>query len=135
MIAGGLGCRKGCDADTILRAIEQALAAAGKSARDLHALYTPDWKRTEAGLARAAAQLDKPLVYLPLEALRAQAPLVLTHSEHVERHFGLPGVAETAALAGAQRTALEHPRLLGPRVVVAGATCALAEFSVEESIE
>lgn len=195
MITGGLGCRTGCAAEVILRAVEQALAAAGKSLGDLQALYTPEWKRAEGGLAEAAARLGKPLVFLPLEALQAQAPNVLTRSEHVEQHFGLPGVAETAALAGActpasfaapapliapaaggaapagsaplaaaaslassaavatlalpasvraetakrplcgaEAPARACPRLLGPRVAVRGATCALAELSAEESV-
>ena len=76
-------------------------------------------------LAQAAAQLGLPLVHLRLEQLQAQAPKALSRSAHVERHFGLPGVAETAALAGAGAGA----RLLGPRALAGGATCALAEES------
>jgi cobalt-precorrin 5A hydrolase len=131
MSAGGIGCRKGCDARDIVQAIERALEAAGQAACDLHALYAPDFKREERGLALAAEQLGKPLVFLPLRQLQAQASHALSASAHTLSRFGVPSIAETAALAGAgafdaATAAAFVARLLGPRQLVGGASCALA---------
>jgi cobalt-precorrin 5A hydrolase len=129
MSAGGIGCRKGCDARDIVQAIARALEAAGQAACDLHALYAPDFKREERGLALAAEQLGKPLVFLPLQQLQAQASHALSASAHTLSRFGVPSIAETAALAGAFDAATAAAfvaRLLGPRQLVGGASCALA---------
>ena len=135
MIAGGVGCKQGCAEREIVRALELALAAAARSLPDVIALYAPEWKRDEPGLARAAEQLGKCLVLLPLAELQTQAHAALSDSEQVARRFGLPSVAETAALAGALTfaPARHTPRLLGPRQIAGGAACALAEFVLEES--
>jgi cobalt-precorrin 5A hydrolase len=128
MIAAGLGCRKGCDVDDMLNALTAALEDAGRPLADVQALCAPDFKGDEASLAAAARAIEIPLVLLPLERLQEQAPFVLTSSDRVARHVGLPSVAETAALAGAARlsSAGVSARLLGPRRIVGGATCALA---------
>ncbi len=63
-----------------------------------------------------------PLTPLPLEALQAEAGRVLTRSEAVMARFGVPAIAEAAALAGAGAGG----RLLGPRLAEGGATCAVA---------
>jgi cobalt-precorrin 5A hydrolase len=124
MIVAGLGCRRDCAAQDVLAAIARALAAAGKTAAELSALYAPESKRAESGLALAAAQLGKPLAFLAWAELEAQAPRVLTRSARVLAQTGVPCVAETAALAGARGAA--STRLLGPRQSFGGATCALA---------
>ncbi len=85
----------------------------------------------EGGLIRAAAALDRPalngvlqeaarrfgldLILLTLDDLRATAHLCVTHSEHSMKQYGIPSVAEAAALAGAGAEArLLIPRFLGP---------------------
>jgi len=128
MIAVGLGCRAGCGVDQLLELLEQALAAGGCCREDIRALYTADFKSGEAGLRHAAARLSKPLVLLSLAQLQAQAGSALTRSAQTLERFGLPSIAETAALAGAVQ--LEGggalARLLGPRRVSGSASCALA---------
>ena len=127
MSAAGIGCRKGCDVRDIVQAIGRALVAAGQRTCDLQALYAPDFKRNEPGLASAAEQLGKPLLFLPLAQLQAQAAHALSASEHTLSRFGVPSIAETAALAGAtQLGAAKVARLLVPRQLVGGASCALA---------
>ncbi|MEY4576081.1 MAG: hypothetical protein RL701_784 [Pseudomonadota bacterium] len=128
MIAVGLGCRKGCDKGEILRAIALGLNAVGLEHAHVSELYAPEFKRDEPGLAEAAAALHKPLLWLPLEELRAQAAGALTQSAVVLSQFGLPSIAETAALAGARRAGQGAVKLLGPRVIAGAATCALAEL-------
>jgi cobalt-precorrin 5A hydrolase len=133
MIAVGVGCRSGCDESGILSAIERALLAAHKTHDETHALYAPDFKQAEAGLMRAAHLLSKPLVLLSMTQLRAHAAFTLSHSQQVQRRFGVPSIAETAALAGAATFAPRaRPRLLGPRQHFADATCALAVLDIIE---
>jgi len=128
MIAVGLGCRAGCAAGAVLELLEQALLASGCRLDDIGALYTADFKSGEAGLRQAAQRLNRPLLLLSLAQLRAQAAGTLTCSAQSLERFGLPSIAETAALAGALHLQGlgARPRLLAPRRVAGSATCALA---------
>jgi cobalt-precorrin 5A hydrolase len=127
VIAAGLGCRKGCAGEDVVRALRAALDRAGCAFEDVAALYAPEFKAEEDALSEVARQLCKPLVLLAPDALRAFEPLALTHSSRVAAHTGLSSVAETAALAGASALAgSREVRLLGPRIATGGATCALA---------
>jgi len=150
MIAAGIGCRRGCAAAEIVRVVTDALAAAERSLGEVRALYAPEWKGEERGLFVAAEQLGKELVLLAMPELRAQRGGTITESAIVSERFGLPSVAEAAALAGVvsagemsegmgmgmgmgmgtlgAREVLARPRLLGARVVFRGATCALARL-------
>lgn len=120
MLAIGIGCRAGCPADAIARLVTRALAAAPSG--DVAALFTAVEKQGEPGIAAAAASLSLPVVYLPRTALEAASPGARTRSERVVALFGVPSVAETAALAGAGPGAV----LVVPRMAAEGATCAIA---------
>jgi cobalt-precorrin 5A hydrolase len=126
MIAAGLGCKRGCASADVLRALDLALASAGRVLADVQALYAPEFKAEEPALREVARQLDKPLRLLAMAELQRHASHALSHSEQVSIRFGVPSIAETAALAGASTH--EHPRasLLGPRQIAGGASCALA---------
>ncbi|MEO8178734.1 MAG: cobalamin biosynthesis protein [Deltaproteobacteria bacterium] len=130
VIAAGFGCRAGCPVEHVLAVLEQALAAAGCRLHEVRALYTADFKHSEAGLLRAAELLNKPLIALPVADLQAQSAQALSCSAHTLERFGVPSVAETAALAGASVSGRnapgDRPRLLGPRRTSGSATCALA---------
>jgi len=96
-------------------------------------------RQSEGGLFATLAALDRPalngvlqeaagragldLVLLTLDELRAAAHLCVTHSEHSMKQYGIPSVAEAAALAGAGTGA----RLLVPRLVGRNATASVAE--------
>jgi cobalt-precorrin 5A hydrolase len=120
MLAIGVGCRAGCPADAIATLVRRALAAVGNEGPA--ALFTSVDKQGEAGIAAAAAALAMPVVYLPRSALEAAAPRAETRSERVVALFGVPSVAETAALAGAG----PGSALVVPRMAADGATCAIA---------
>jgi cobalt-precorrin 5A hydrolase len=119
-IAIGVGCRLGCAADAIETLVRQALDQAPAGER--LGIFTIDDKASEPGLLEAARRLGLALVPLSRDALREQAPFVQTRSERTERRFGVPAVAEAAALAGLSRGAV----LIGPRKVSHGVTCAIA---------
>ena len=119
-IAIGLGCRRGVSGEMIASLVREALARIDQTG--VAALFTVDAKRTEAGLAQAAQALAMPLHFLPQEALAAVADKAQTRSPRVESLFGVPSVAETAALAGAGPGAV----LILPRIARDNATCAIA---------
>ena len=124
-VAIGVGCRLGCRADVIERLVHTALGRAPGVAPT--GLFTIADKRGEVGLTRAAERLGLNLTFLPRSALLDRAPSVQTRSPLAERRFGVPSVAEAAALAGAGPGSL----LIVPRIADGGATCAVAGFRDE----
>ncbi len=123
-IAIGLGCRKGVSGEAIASLVREALARIEQTGAA--ALFTVDGKRAEAGLAQAAQALAMPLHFLTQEALAAVADLAQTRSPRVEALFGVPSVAETAALAGAGAGAV----LILPRIARDNVTCAIARTAL-----
>ncbi len=121
-IAIGVGCRRGCPAAAIETLVRETLARA--PATQLLGLFTIDDKAEELGLAEAAGRLRLELIFVARAVLQAQAPHIQTRSIHVRNRFGVPSVAEAAALAGAGA----HAVLIIPRVVRDGVTCAIAEM-------
>jgi cobalt-precorrin 5A hydrolase len=122
MMVAGVGCRAGASAREIEAAIAEALARAGLSTETLSALATSFAKREEPGIAEAATARGLKLVVVLRCDLEAVDARVVTRSERVVALMGVPSVAEAAALAAAGPAS----RLVGPRVAVGPATCALA---------
>jgi cobalt-precorrin 5A hydrolase len=120
MIAIGIGCRLGCPASAIEALVRQALdlAASAGPAR----LFTIEDKAGESGLRLAADRLCMDLGFLSREVLAAQSAFIRTRSEGAERRFGIPSVAEAAALSGSGAGSV----LIVPRITGMGATCAVA---------
>jgi cobalt-precorrin 5A hydrolase len=125
MLAIGIGCRSGAAADDIVALVRKALDRSGRSGRA--ALFTAVEKQGEAGLRQAAVQLAMPLVFLPKAALVDSADGAVTRSERVVQLFGVPSIAETAALAGAGTGS----ELIVPRIASDGVTCAIAAMPVK----
>ncbi|HVZ31462.1 MAG TPA: cobalamin biosynthesis protein [Polyangiaceae bacterium] len=128
MIAAGFGCGKGCSMQDVLDALALSLRGPGLSFDQVEAFFTLEFKAGEEGLGRAARHLARPLLTLSLEQLAAHSQAALTHSAVVLARWGVPSIAETAALAGAARAAPGTPaaRLLGARQSAGRASCALA---------
>ena len=122
MIVAGVGCRRGAPAPDIETAIRTALTQAGIAANALDAIATAQAKGAEAGIAATAEKLGVRVVLVPEVELKAAGARVTTRSERVLALTGVPSVAEAAALAAAGPSA----RLVGPRLVVGAAACALA---------
>jgi len=121
LIAIGVGCRKACSPDAITALVRDALARAGALEGERR-LFTIEDKRGEANLVDAARALGLELHFLTFDRLAAEAPRATTRSVRVERHIGLPSLAETAALAGAG----PGGALIVARLAADGATCAIA---------
>jgi cobalt-precorrin 5A hydrolase len=120
-IAIGVGCRLGCSTGAIEALVGRALDRL--PAVERLGLFTIQDKTGGIGLIEAASRLGLELVFLSRDALRAQAPFVRTRSAQAMTRFGVPSVAEAAALAGAGADAV----LIVPRIIGDGATCAVAE--------
>ena len=130
MIAIGIGCRRGVAASDVVALVREALARlpqtlsfpGGEAEPGRTSLFTLADKQDEAGLTVAARTLDLPLAFLDRAVLALVVGEARSCSRRVEEMFGLPGVAETAALAGAgQGAVLLVPKLASPTV-----TCAIA---------
>jgi len=122
MIVAGVGCKRGAPASDVDAAIHAALARAGVAAEALDVIATAEMKRGEAGIETVAAKLGVGVVHVSDADLLAARPHTETRSARVLAVAGVPSVAEAAALAAAGPSS----RLIGPRLVVGAATCALA---------
>jgi len=119
-VAIGIGCKRGCSSEVIVALVERAIAVSRSGAPA--ALFTHEAKKSEAGLASAAKALGLPLVFLDGQVLRQASLRAATNSPRVMAMFGLPSIAETAALAGAGPSSV----LLVARMSGRGASCAIA---------
>ncbi len=122
MIVAGVGCRRGAPASDIEAAIRAALLRANVAARSLDSIATIAAKNAEVGIQAAARQFGVPVVLVSDADLQAAEPRTKTRSERVREITGVSSVAEAAALAAAGPSA----RLIGSRLVIGAATCALA---------
>jgi cobalt-precorrin 5A hydrolase len=122
MIVAGVGCRRGASAPDIEAAIRAALERAGIAPDALDCIATIAAKNGEAGITGAAANLGVDLVLIPDADLRAANDRTETRSGRVLALTGVHSVAEAAALAAAGPSA----RLIGQRLVMGDATCAVA---------
>jgi cobalt-precorrin 5A hydrolase len=121
MIAIGIGCRKACPASDIVALVAETIAVLPDGVAPVGLFSLAD-KRGEPGLSAAATELGLPLTFLDRAVLALVAGNAGSCSRRVEEMFGLPSVAETAALAGAGQGAV----LLVPRRASRTATCAIA---------
>ncbi|MGA7657835.1 MAG: cobalamin biosynthesis protein, partial [Methylocella sp.] len=107
--------------EAIVALVARAMASASCAGASA-CLFTHEAKKCEAGLADAAKALGLPLVFLEAEVLQQASLRAITCSPKVMALFGLPSIAETAALAGAGPSSV----LLVTRMSDGGASCAIA---------
>ncbi len=124
----GLGCRRGCPADTLGNLLEHTLKAHDLPLAAVAGLASIDLKRDEPGLTQLARRLGVPVVFFSAAQLSAFAPRLSHRSDVAFAHSGCYGVAESAALALAEQVAgPAHLRVT--RTLNADATLALATAS------
>lgn len=122
VLALGIGCERGCDAEEIAALARDCLAEAGLAAAAVAAVVSVALKVDEPGIHALAAALDVPARFFAAERLLAETPRLTVRSEAAFRAAGCWGVAEGAALAAAgPGGALVVPRRQSRR-----ATCAVA---------
>jgi cobalt-precorrin 5A hydrolase len=122
MIAVGLGARGHADAQAIGDLVEDALRKAGIARTRVGCLASSQDRAAEPAFHAAAATLGFVLVLLPFDRLAARGADCATRSERVVSLFGVPSMAEAAALAAAG----DGSHLVLPRLARNGITCAIA---------
>lgn len=122
-LAIGVGCRRGVRAEAII----QLVGAVNAGLAPAIGLFTIEDKRDEDGLREAAESVGLPLIFLSRTALAAVADRIATPSPVALASFGVPSVAEAAALAAFDG----HARLVVPRRAEEGITVAVAEEILE----
>ncbi|CDX35285.1 Cobalamin (Vitamin B12) biosynthesis CbiG protein [Mesorhizobium sp. SOD10] len=122
MMVAGIGSRKGVTASDVRAAIETALEAHGLAMTALSALATGEIKRDEQAIFLAGRDLGLPVLVMSDAALKAVSSGTISRSEASQAQAGTPSVSEASALAAAGKGA----KLLGPRIMVGPATCAIA---------
>jgi cobalt-precorrin 5A hydrolase/precorrin-3B C17-methyltransferase len=102
----GLGCARGADPAEVWALAETVLAEAGIAPGAVAAVATLDLKAGEPAILAAAERLGVPLRLFSAAELEAETPRLANPSEVVFAEVGCHGVAEAAALAAAEETAL-----------------------------
>lgn len=122
-LVAGVGCRKGIDYKSILRALGVAFKTAGRSLLSLKALATLEFKAKEEGLVIVARKFNVPLLSFSKEELLKvwEETPGLSYSPLAQEKIGLGGVCEPAALLGARKG-----ELICKKIALNGVTVALA---------
>jgi len=129
LLVVGLGCQRGCPAGTLQALLDQTLLAHGLERHQLCGLASIDLKRDEPGLLELAGLLELPLSCFSAGQLAASEDRLSHRSAIAFQRTGCHGVAESAALALADRLGTAPATLLVSRQKAAGATLALARVS------
>ncbi|MCW1243403.1 cobalamin biosynthesis protein [Pseudomonas sp. SAICEU22] len=125
----GLGCQRGCPASTLRALLDQTLQAHGIALDQVRAFASIDLKRDEPGLLELAGQLSLPLTCFSAKELAGHEARLSHLSEIAFERTGCYGIAESAALALADRLGASPASLLVTRQKAAQATLALAVTS------
>ena len=115
-VIAGIGFRRGCAAEEILRVLERVGV-------DVAAIAVPAFKADEPGVIEAGRRLGVPVIRVDDAALAQAQAHCPTRSPAAARATGFASVAEGSALAASG----PRGRLVLARIAVGGATCALAE--------
>lgn len=91
----GIGCRLGTSAEEIIQAVQTACTQTGINPADIAIYASVTLKAHESGLLEAVRALNGNIIFLHPSDLDNEAD----YSDSAASRFGLPGVAEPAALA------------------------------------
>jgi cobalt-precorrin 5A hydrolase len=115
MYTMGIGCRKGTTAAEIVDAIQKVLSTEGLRRDEIGIYATSTLKLHEPGLMEAIRIMDGNLIYLDHHTLCREEPV----SGSAAERFGIPGVAEPAALAVSYRKELIMEKKVHGNVTIA----------------
>lgn len=114
----GIGCRLGTGSERIIEALNSAFREAGIRPDEVSVYASVSLKAHEPGLIEAIREMGKSIIFLNPGDLDDAYP----YSGSAAQKFGLPGVAEPAALA----VSLHHRLIMGKKVY-GDVTIAIAE--------
>ncbi|NWD09203.1 cobalamin biosynthesis protein [Pseudomonas gingeri] len=126
ILAVGFGCRQGCSAATLQALLEQSLLTHQIDLTQIKGLASIDGKRQEPGLLELAQRLNLPLLFFSADELAPYESGLSHRSSLAFERTGCHGVAESAALALAERLGQACASLLISRQKHPLATFALA---------
>jgi len=129
ILVAGFGCQRGCPASALRALLDQTLQAHGIALDQVRALASIDLKRDEPGLLELAGQLSLPLTCFSAKELAGYQARLSHLSEIAFERTGCHGIAESAALALADRLGTSPASLLVTRQKATQATLALAVTS------
>lgn len=101
VLALGVGCERGCDADELIQLARATLTEAGLAEGAVALVASVDLKADEAAVHALAAALGVPARFFSAAELEAETPRLENPSDVVFAEVGCHGVAEGAALAAA----------------------------------
>ncbi len=113
----GAGCERGADAGELIALAEASLEEAGVAGKAVACVATIDLKADETAMGALARHFGVPLRLFTAAELEAQAERLQNPSDVVFSEVGCHGVAEGAALAGAD--VLTLPKRKSTRATVA----------------
>jgi cobalt-precorrin 5A hydrolase/precorrin-3B C17-methyltransferase len=122
VLALGIGCERGCDAEELNALVRDTLTRHGLADGAIALVASIDIKMDEPALHELGQTLGVPVRFFDAATLEAEAPRLATPSDLVFRETGCHGVAEGAALAAAGRAAV----LVVAKTKSRCATCAVA---------
>ncbi len=130
LLVAGMGCNRDCPLALLLELLDATLLSHGLQRHELNGLASIELKRDEPGLQQLAERLNLPIVFYPAAILNEYRDQLSRPSEIVFRETGCYGVAEAAALAGAESLVEHHhgAELLIPKQKNTDATLAVARI-------
>lgn len=118
----GIGFSSTATAEDLMKAVAEALVAAGLGTADIGELATLEQRAQIPAFLSLAQQHGWPITAYPAARLEEETPRLANPSEAVFRAVGCHGVAEAAALAAAGAAA----KLILPKFRVNKVTVAIA---------
>ena len=118
-LVAGMGCNSGTSASEILDLVYSTCTRHHLAPSSLACLVSTSKKAREPGLINAAAELDIDFVCIPHHAL--QGVSVLTPSDMVHKHMGVPSICEATAIVHSRKG-----QILVPKTKSINATLAIA---------
>ena len=123
VVAVGIGCRKGTDAEVLYKAVTRAFALADRHPYAAAVIASIDLKKEEPGLISLAGRMKIPLETFTADQL-LEVPGIYTESAFVEKITGVDNVCERAAM---RAVCGDGGRLILKKQIYDGVTVALAE--------
>lgn len=122
----GMGCERDCPLNYLEKLMLSALAEKGLTPSDIHSLNSIDIKADETNLINLANKYNWPFQTYSVQQLTSVEGLLSTKSDYIFKTVGVYGVAESAALYGAESVTGSLPELILNKMKNAKATAAIA---------
>ena len=122
----GMGCERNCPKEYLSTLLKDCLLQANLKLEDISSVNSIDIKADEVALIELANDLKKPFKTWNTTQLAAMESLLSSKSDYVFNVVGVYGVAESAALYGAQKMTGDISELVLIKHKNAKATCAIA---------